>query len=46
MKRHTPEMVFTQLRRVETLTSEGSTVAQAVREIGVTEVTPPTIIPV
>ena len=39
MKRHTPEEIVTKLRRVETLTAEGSTVAEAVREIGVTEVT-------
>ncbi len=39
MKRHTPEEIITKLRRVEALTAEGSTVADAVREIGVTEVT-------
>ena len=38
MKRHTPEEIVTKLRRVEALTAEGSTVADAVREIGVTEV--------
>ncbi len=39
MKRHTPEEVVTKLRRVEALTADGATVAGAVREIGVTEVT-------
>ena len=39
MKRHSPEEIVTKLRRVEALTAGGSTVAQAVREIGVTEVT-------
>ena len=39
MKRHTPEEIVTKLRRIEALTAEGSTVAEAVREIGVTEVT-------
>tara|TARA_B100001179_G_C18460342_1_gene346889 strand:- start:62 stop:334 length:273 start_codon:yes stop_codon:yes gene_type:complete len=39
MKRHTPEEIVTKLRRVEALTAEGSTVAEAVREVGVTEVT-------
>lgn len=37
MKRHTPEEVVTKLRRVEALTTDGATVADAVREIGVTE---------
>lgn len=39
MKRHTPEEVITKLRRVEALTAKGATVAAAVREIAVTEVT-------
>ncbi len=39
MKRHTPEEIVTKLRRVEALTADGSTVADAVREVGVTEVT-------
>lgn len=39
MKRHTPEGVVTEPRRVEALTAEGATVAEGVREIGVTEVT-------
>jgi putative transposase len=37
MKKHTPEEIITKLRRVEALTAEGSTVAEAVREVGVTE---------
>ena len=39
MKKHTPEEIVTKLRRVEKLTAEGLTVADAVREIGVTMVT-------
>ena len=39
MKRHTPEEVVAKLRRVEALVAEGSTVATAIREIAVTEVT-------
>ena len=39
MKRHTPEEVVTKLRRVEALVAEGSTVAAAIREVAVTEVT-------
>ncbi len=39
MKRHTPEEVVAKLRRVEALVAEGSTVAAAIREIAVTEVT-------
>ena len=39
MKRHTPEEIVAKLRRVEALIAEGSTVANAVREISVTEVT-------
>ena len=38
-KRHTPEQIVTKLRQVDVLTSQGSTVADAVRQIGVTEVT-------
>src|SRR5918992_5420494 len=37
-KRHTPEQIVAQLRQVDVLTSQGSTVADAVRQIGVTEV--------
>lgn len=39
MKKHSAEEIVTKLRRVETLTGEGATVADAVREIGVTVVT-------
>lgn len=39
MKRHTPEEIVTKLRRIEALTAENSTVAAAVRETGITEVT-------
>ena len=38
-KRHTPEEIVAKLRQVDVLTSQGSTVADAVRQIGVTEVT-------
>src|ERR671912_1070524 len=38
-KRHTSEQIVTKLRQVDVLTSQGSTVADAVRQIGVTEVT-------
>ncbi len=37
-KRHTPEQIIAKLRQVDVLTSQGSTVADAVRQIGVTEV--------
>ena len=37
-KRHTPEQIVAKLRQVDVLTSQGSTVADAVRQIGVTEV--------
>lgn len=39
MKKHTPEEIVTKLRRVEALTADGSTVTEAVRQIGVTEAT-------
>ena len=39
-KRHTPEQIVAKLRQVDVLTSQGSTVADAVRQIGVTEVDP------
>ena len=39
-KRHTPEQIVAKLRQVDVLTSQGSTVADAVRQIGVTEVAP------
>ena len=38
-KRHTPEQIVAKLRQVDVLTSQGSTVADAIRRIGVTEVT-------
>jgi transposase-like protein len=38
-KRHTPEEIVTKLRQVEVLTAQGRPVAEAVRSVGVTEVT-------
>jgi putative transposase len=38
-KRHKPEQIVAKLRQVDVLTSQGSTVADAIRQIGVTEVT-------
>ena len=38
-KRHKPEEIVTRLRQVDVLTGQGQTVADAVRAIGVTEVT-------
>ena len=38
-KRHTPEQVITKLREAEVAISSGSTVAEACRQIGVTEQT-------
>ena len=38
-KRHQPEEIVSKLRQVDVLTSQGQTVAQAIRSIGVTEVT-------
>jgi transposase-like protein len=38
-KRHKPEEITAKLRQVDVLTSQGTTVADAVRAIGVTEVT-------
>ncbi len=38
-KRHKAEEIVLKLRQVDVLTSQGSTVADAVRQIGVTEVT-------
>ena len=38
-KRHKPEEIVAKLRQVDVLTSQGTTVADAVRSIGVTEVT-------
>ena len=39
MKRHKPEEIVAKLRQVDVLTSQGQTVADAVRAVGVTEVT-------
>ena len=38
-KRHKPEEIVAKLRQVEVLTAQGTSVAEAVRSIGVTEVT-------
>lgn len=38
-KKHTPEEIIAKLRQVEVLSSQGVAVADAVRQIGVTEVT-------
>jgi putative transposase len=38
-KRHKPEEIVAKLRQVEVLTAQGTSVAEAVRTIGVTEVT-------
>jgi transposase-like protein len=38
-KRHKPEEIVTKLRQVEVLTAQGRSVAEAIRLIGVTEVT-------
>ena len=39
MKKHTPEQIIKKLREVEALTAQGSTVGDAVKQIGVTEQT-------
>jgi len=38
-KRHTAEEIVFKLRQVDVLTAQGRTVAEAIRQIGVTEVT-------
>ncbi len=38
-KRHRPEEIVATLRQVEVLTAQGQSVAEAIRSIGVTEVT-------
>ena len=38
-KRHKPEEIVAKLRQVDVLTSQGSSVADAIRQIGVTEIT-------
>ena len=39
IKRHKPEEIIAKLRRVDVLVSQGQSIADAVRGIGVTEVT-------
>ena len=38
-KRHTPEEIISKLRQVDVLVAQGTPVADAIRSIGVTEVT-------
>jgi putative transposase len=38
-KRHTPEEIVSKLRQVDVLVAQGTPVADAIRAIGVTEVT-------
>jgi putative transposase len=38
-KRHSAQEIVTKLRQVEVLTAQGRSVAEAIRSIGVTEVT-------
>jgi len=38
-KGHKPEEIVVKLHQVDALTSQGSTVADAIRQIGVTEIT-------
>ena len=38
-KRHKPEEIVSKLRQVDVLVSQGQTVADAIRSIGITEVT-------
>ena len=38
-KRHKPEEIVAKLRRVDVLSGQGTSVAEAVRSIGITEVT-------
>jgi transposase-like protein len=38
-KRHSVEEIVTKLRQVDVLSSQGKSVAEAIRSIGVTEVT-------
>ena len=38
-KRHSPEEIVTKLRQLDVLTSQGRAIAEAIRAIGVTEVT-------
>jgi putative transposase len=39
-KRHKAEEIVTKLRQVDVLVSQGQSVADAIRQIGVTEVSP------
>jgi len=39
IKRHTPEEIVAKLRQVEVLTGQGRSVTEAVRSIGVSDVT-------
>ena len=38
-KRHKPEEIVAKLRQVDVLTAQGTPVAEAIRSVGVTEVT-------
>jgi len=38
-KKHTPEEIVAKLRQVDVLVSQGTAVSDAIRQIGVTEVT-------
>lgn len=38
-KKHTPEQIVSKLRKVEALTAAGATVAEAAKQIGVSEQT-------
>ena len=38
-KRHKPEEIIAKLRQVEVMTGQGTSMADAIRSIGVTEVT-------
>ena len=38
-KRHKPEEIVAKLRQVEVLTAQGQSLAEAIRSIGVTDVT-------
>jgi putative transposase len=38
-KRHKPEEIIAKLRQVDVLTAQGTPVAEAIRSIGITEVT-------
>ena len=38
-KKHTPEQIVAKLRKLEVLTAEGATIAEAAKQIGVTDQT-------